>query len=281
MTLITSSITWSIQPQLGLSQPVITQNYQPRYRVEIIQPSPNDLTHQAASIHLLNAQRLRTRSFNDSFGATFSGFHPSSDQPLDIDEYDQHCVHIVIYDDEHQDDYHQPLAIATTRLLDKQGAINAGHFYSEHEFKLTKFLDAYPYNVLEIGRTCIHPHYRDSVTINKLWSAIGRVARQFNVNGFMGCASIALSAGDVNRWLADLDTARRLDIKPVRQLPIYKNDAEYKTAADISETALHLPALMGCSISNEACYDPSFHCADVFIWLPFEQIKPRYQRYIH
>lgn len=283
-------------PSLNIT-PVLkapTVRHRPVFKAVII--NVNDHTGNSklslqAQQHLLNAQRLRTLTFTQAFSVNFGGFHPSSEQPLDRDDFDNYCTHVVVYDETQQDSFGQPLAVATTRLLDKHGAIKAGQFYSEHEFKLGRLLDDYPYNVLEIGRTCVHPNYRGITTINHLWEAIGHVAKTYNVNAFMGCASVPMEEGNVQNWLDHQLDSSKLDIKVTRKLPedkISNIDLEQVADVDLANPQnFALPALlkmyvkMGCSVGATACYDPDFDCADVFIWLPFEQVKPRYQHYLH
>lgn len=264
--------------------------HRPMFTSVIINVSDDTLSPQTQQ-HLLNAQRLRTLTFSQAFSVDFAGFHPSSEQPLDRDDFDNYCTHVVVYDKNQQDSFGQPLAVATTRLLDKNGAIKAGQFYSEHEFKLGRLLDDYPYNVLEIGRTCVHPDYRGITTINHLWEAIGKVAKANNVNAFMGCASVPMEEGNVQHWLDRQDATTKLDIKVLKKLPEDKiSSVDLAQVADVdlaNPQNFALPALlkmyvkMGCSLGATACYDPEFDCADVFIWLPFEQVKPRYQHYLH
>ena len=265
-------------------------SHRPIFKADIINLSENEWSLQTHQ-HLLNAQRLRTLTFTQAFSVNFEGFHPSSEQPLDRDDFDNYCTHVVVYDETRKDSFGQPLAVATTRLLDKHGAIKAGQFYSEHEFKLGRLLDDYPYNVLEIGRTCVHPDYRGITTINHLWEAIGKVAKAYNVNAFMGCASVPMEEGNVQNWLDHQLDSSKLAIKVTRKLPedkVSTIDLEQVAEVDLANPQnFALPALlkmyvkMGCSLGATACYDPDFDCADVFIWLPFEQVKPRYQHYLH
>lgn len=205
---------------------------------------------------LFEAQQLRTQCFAASFGVVF-------DDDLDRDDYDEACLHIVLQQ--------AGQVIATARVLDSQRAALLGHFYSENEFYLTPLLKPYPYEILEVGRTCIHPQYRNGKVLRQLWQAITEIARHLRVNAFIGCCSISIGAGDINGWLQTLN-APKLTIKPKYPLP----------PSVLSSEALMPPLLstylkMGASISEQACFDVDFHCADVLVWLPFEQVRPRYQ----
>lgn len=244
-------------------------------------------TGKDASEQLLAAQRLRTDCFSASFGVTFA-------HGLDVDAYDDACLHLLIS--------HQQQVIATARVLDSQRAAQIGGFYSESEFYLPSWLQHYPYNILEVGRTCIHPDYRNGQVLRLLWQAIAEVAKALKVNAFMGCCSIPLGAGDVNEWLKRQDQLRKLAIRPKYPVPPSLLSAELSLGCAPSKRSSHSnnslqtnqpnPALqagmtaspllhsyikMGASVSEQACFDVDFHCADILLWLPFEQVTPRYQ----
>ena len=104
-------------------------------------------------------------------------------------------------------------------------------------------------------------------------------------------ASVPMEEGNVQSWLDRQLDSTKLDVKATRKLPEDKLSAvDLAQVADVdlaNPQNFALPALlkmyvkMGCSLGATACYDPEFDCADVFVWLPFEQVKPRYQHYLH
>ncbi|MFU1924076.1 L-ornithine N(alpha)-acyltransferase, partial [Klebsiella pneumoniae] len=81
---------------------------------------------------------------------------------------DRHCAHIGVRD------LDSGALVATTRLLDHRAAERLGRFYSEEEFHLSG-LDALHGPVLEIGRTCVAPEYRNGATIAVLWGELAEV----------------------------------------------------------------------------------------------------------
>jgi putative hemolysin len=206
---------------------------------------------------LLAAKQLRTQCFASSFGVVFN-------DDLDSDDYDEACLHIVLQQ--------AGQVIATARVLDSQRAALLGHFYSENEFYLTPLLKPYPYEILEVGRTCIHPEYRNGKVLRLLWQAISQVARYLKVNAFMGCCSIPIGAGNINGWLQTLAQVPKVNIRPKYRLP-----PTILSSAPTIPPLLNTYLKMGASISEQACFDVDFHCADVLVWLPFEQVHPRYQ----
>lgn len=104
------------------------------------------------------AQALRFRVFSGELKAALKSAVPG----LDIDTYDAHCAHIGVRD------LNSGQLVATTRLLDHEAAQRVGNFYSEQEFNLNG-LAHLKGPVLEIGRTCVDPAYRNGGTIAVLW----------------------------------------------------------------------------------------------------------------
>ena len=215
------------------------------------------IDNKTAADYLQAAKRLRAQCFAESFGATFN-------QGIDSDEFDDECIHIIVLQAEQ--------VVATTRLLDSNRASRVGRFYSENEFDLSALLPHYPYNVLEIGRTCIDTKYRGSKVLAQLWQGVAMMAQALSANAFMGCCSIPIGAGDINGWLAQL-----------HDVPKVQARAKYRLPPSVLQQQPKIPPLlrtyikMGASVAEQACFDVSFHCADIFIWMPFEQIKPAYQ----
>ena len=220
-------------------------------------PTQHKLDNKTASEYLQAAKSLRAQCFIENFAATFN-------EGIDSDEFDDECIHIVITQADQ--------VIATTRLLERNRAGRVGRFYSENEFDLSALLPHYPYNVLEIGRTCIHPKYRGSKVLAQLWQGVAMMAQALSVNAFMGCCSIPIGASDINGWLANLHNVPKVQAR-----------AKYRLPPSVLQQSPKIPPLlrtyikMGASVAEQACFDVSFHCADIFIWMPFEQIKPAYQ----
>ncbi|MGH8492495.1 MAG: GNAT family N-acetyltransferase [Moraxellaceae bacterium] len=221
---------------------------------------------------LREAQRLRAEVFASEFGVKF-------DDPdgLDRDSFDDFCEHLNVYD------VANGRLIATTRLLTREKARLAGSFYSAHEFDMTA-MEALKGRVLEIGRTCVHEDYRSGAAITVLWSALADYLLSQNFSYLLGCASISLRDGGQN-FAAIMPELREqhfvepgLRVKPYRGLTI---------EAPVVSTKACLPPLlkaylrMGCKIGGEACWDPEFHCADVFVLLDVSALAGRYaQRFL-
>lgn len=222
---------------------------------------------------LRRAQRLRAKVFGEEYGIEFD--HPEG---LDCDRLDDYCEHLNVYDMANEG-----RLVATTRLLSSEQARLAGGFYSGHEFDMDS-VERLPGRVLELGRTCVHPNYRSGAAITVLWSALADYLMEQGFSYLVGCASISLQDGGHN-FAAIMPELRSkhfvspdLRVSPRRALSVEGRSAE---------TSVAMPPLlkaylrMGCKIGGEACWDPDFNCADVFVILDVSTLSARYaQRFL-
>lgn len=216
------------------------------------------------------AQALRARVFGDEYGVMFD-----DPEGLDRDRFDDFCAHINV------NDIANGIVIATTRMLCSDRAKEAGGFYSAAEFELGS-LTCVTGRILEIGRTCVHPDYRSGAAVMVLWSALADYLVKNDFSYLIGCASISLRDGGHNfasimpelreRYLVD-DALR---VTPHRQLSIGMKEP----AVVIMPPLLRAYLRMGCRIGGEACWDPDFNCADVFVMLDVGKLPGRFAQRI-
>ncbi|MDH4561967.1 MULTISPECIES: L-ornithine N(alpha)-acyltransferase [unclassified Pseudomonas] len=220
---------------------------------------------------LREAQALRFRVFSAEFDAKLQG----AEFGLDMDDYDPHCQHIGVRDLDSGE------LVATTRLLDHHAARDLGRFYSEEEFSLHG-LGELQGPVLEIGRTCVDPAYRNGATIAVLWGELAEVLNQGGYRYLMGCASIPMQDGGIQAQAIMQRLRERhlcteyLRAEPKNPLPVLELPGNV-----IAEMPPLLKAYMrlGAKICGEPCWDPDFQVADVFILLKRDELCPRYARH--
>lgn len=217
------------------------------------------------------AQRLRYRVFAEAFGAQVAGRRPG----LDEDEYDPFCEHLLVRDED------SGRIVGTYRLLLPEQVRHVGCYYAETEFDLAR-IRVLPVRILELGRSCVHPDYRNGATIALLWSGLAAIMQHQRIDFVMGCASVPNESGtQVGALYAQL-AARHLTpaeqrVFPRRPLPHFDPAA--------SATPATLPPLLkgylraGALIGGAPAWDPAFHSADFFMWLPASRIAPRYRRH--
>jgi putative hemolysin len=218
------------------------------------------------------AQRLRAEVFSAEFGVVFD-----DPEGLDRDDLDRYCDHLNVYD------VANDLLVATTRLLTRERARMAGSFYSAHEFDMAA-LERLPGRVLEIGRTCVHPDYRSGAAIVVLWSALSDYLCRQDFSYLLGCASISLRDGGHNFAALMPELREKHLVEPalrvVPRRPLLPADPPAGTSGSLPPL-LKAYLRMGCRIGGEACWDPEFHCADVFVLLDVAAMSGRYaQRFL-
>jgi putative hemolysin len=218
-----------------------------------------------------DCQRLRYRVFAEEMGAHLqSGY-----EGIDRDHFDAFCLHLVVRDRANGE------IAAYTRILNDARAANAGGFYSQTEFDLRGILPL-PGPAIEIGRTCVHPEYRRAGAIAVLWAGLARYMAENGVEYMMGCASIGMQDGGYQAH-AIMRTVREqylapesLRVTPRLSLPPLPVDGEIKA---------HIPPLLktylraGVYVCGEACWDPDFNVADLFVLLDVKRLEARYARH--
>ena len=230
-----------------------------------------DITRSPSLIEA--AQRLRYRVFSEEYGSDLGATTPG----IDADIFDTACDHLIVTDTDTGE------LVATTRILHQNNRTQVGGFYSAGEFDLSA-LDRLSGSVAELGRTCVHPDYRNGATISLLWSAVAEYLLAHQVDYMIGCASIGMSDGGLRAWriarhlqqeyLAD----ESFRVRPLRALP-------HLTHTSVPDRPVEVPALiraymrLGARVCGEPCWDPEFRCADLLVLLEVDKLSARYSRH--
>lgn len=217
-------------------------------------------------------QKLRYDVFTSEMNAVF----PSAELGLDIDKYDEHCIHFMVVDEEKKQ------VVGTYRMLLPEGAKKVGAYYSESEFDISA-LDSIRDSVVEVGRSCIHPAYRNGGVIMLLWTGIVSLTRQAGFRYLLGCASVSLRDDGVTAakvWREAKDFMERnpsgVRLQPLHRYPVEKLN---------SQLPARIPPLikgylnLGAQICGEPAWDPDFNTADFPILLDMEDMDIRYKRH--
>lgn len=230
-----------------------------------------DITRSPALIEA--AQRLRYRVFSEEYGSDLGADTPG----LDADAFDTVCDHLIVTDGDTGE------LVATTRILHQSDTARVGDFYAAGEFDLSS-LARLPGAVAELGRTCVHPDYRNGATISLLWSAVAEYLVAHNVDYLIGCASISMSDGGLKAWriarhlqqefLADHD----LRVSPLRELPHLTHTVNEARPVDVPPL-IKAYMRLGARVCGEPCWDPDFRCADLLVLLEVNKLATRYSRH--
>ncbi|EAT11959.1 GNAT family N-acetyltransferase [Bermanella marisrubri] len=219
---------------------------------------------------LEQAFALRYQVFTEAFGAEIESI-----DGLDQDEFDNNCLHIVVKD------LASERVIAYSRVIAHQFPKSNREFYSAGEFQLDSIIDQTK-RYIEIGRTCIHPDYRNGAAIAMLWGQIGQYMLDNDIDYLMGCASIDLRPG-IAKALAVMNYVRQhhlsdaqMRVEPKKTLP--QVEFERCNKSDLPPL-LKAYLRMGCEVCGEAFWDQSFNCADVFLLLDRNKLNMRYMKH--
>ncbi len=214
------------------------------------------------------SQRLRHQIFSSK-----AAIH-HTDRALDVDHFDHYCFHLIVRD------YRTREIVASTRILTDQMARLAGGYYSETEFQLNNILNLQGRS-MEIGRTCVHPDYRDGAAITLLWKGLSRFMVLHEFEYLFGCASIGMEdGGNQARIIMDYLRDNHMSNEQLRVTPRYGLPPLDNVLSEI----LCLPPLLksylrlGAKVCSEPCWDETFNVADVFVLLNINELEPRYAR---
>jgi len=195
---------------------------------------------------------------------------------LDKDKFDDHCHHLVVFDNQLNE------IVATTRLLDNTGRLHTKMFYSETEFDLSNVFNS-DLKYVEVGRTCIHPAYRRGIVLAILWRGIADYVVTHNIDYLMGCASIPLSSGD--KYISSLMNhigKNHYAPKSLRVMPLIplRVNTDVPHADDvILPTLLKAYVRQGALVCGQPYWDIAFGVADLFILLEASNITDRYSKH--
>ncbi len=231
-----------------------------------------DVSFATSFAEIREAQRLRYQVFAEEMGARLHTPLPG----LDYDRFDSYCRHLLVRDSA------TGQVVGYTRLLTAEQAQQVGGFYSQTEFDIRPILQL-PGRFMEVGRTCVHPDYRNGATIATLWSGVAAFIVEQGFDYLIGCPSIPLGENyrEAYAIYASL-TSRHLiaaawQVQPHIPLP--------PTEATPYPEKVSLPPLLkaylrlGAKICGEPYLDGDFQVADLFILLPTREIEHRYARH--
>lgn len=214
------------------------------------------------------AQRLRFDVFSAEYGAQLSG-----GAGLDQDEYDPFCEHLIVEDEHSQE------VVGTYRLFLPEKVASVGRYYAETEFDLSRLLSLNA-RIMELGRSCVHPAYRQGAVITLLWSGLAEAMAMWQIDYLMGCASVhstdGPALGALYQNLQPYLTVQEQRVFPLRPVPGFELGANVEPAVIPSLLKGYLRA--GVRVGGEPFWDPQFHCSDFFVWCEASLMTPRYQQ---
>lgn len=223
------------------------------------------------------AQQLRYQVFAGELGARLP--QTADLQGHDVDLFDPFCEHLLVRARHHENE--EPLVVGTYRVLPPAAAARVGGLYTETEFDLTR-LRPLRSKMVELGRSCVHPEWRQGGVILALWGALTEFMHRNQLDSMVGCASVSMRDGGhmaASLWkklsgshLAPIE----LQVRPRLALPVDELDGNL---------AVEPPALIkgylrcGAKLLGAPAWDPDFNTADLPMLMRMNDLPARYRQH--
>ena len=217
---------------------------------------------------VLEAQRLRFAIFSEEYGAALGN------SGIDQDVFDRYCDHLLVRNADTGE------VVGTYRILPPHAAAQLKCWYSETEFFMNR-IERLRKSTVEVGRSCVHPDYRNGSAIMLLWSGLAQYMKLGGYQHLIGCASVSLrdgghQAASLFKQLEPHLAEASLQVFPKNRLPIEKLQCD----VEIEPPPLVKGYLrLGAVVCGEPAWDPDFNTADFMMLLSIDKMNPRYARH--
>ena len=226
---------------------------------------------------VIAAQRLRYRVFVQELGA--DGPLVDHDLQLERDHYDRHAAHLLLRDLNRASD---DQVVGVYRLMTDAMAQRAGRFYCAAEYDLS-VLQGGGRNLLELGRSCLHPDYRGGAGMMHLWAGLSTFVAAQEIDVIFGVASF--QGTDIQALAQPLSFLHHRHLAPA-ELRVKVHGATAARMDMISPENLdrlvavrQLPALikgylrLGATVGEGAFVDHAFNTTDICLILQRDAIN--------
>ncbi len=199
----------------------------------------------------------------------------------DYDFYDKISDHLIIIDKNREI---RDNVIGTYRLLRGNCAKLYRGFYTEQEFDISNLKKNFSSkDILELGRSCVHPQYRAGIILKLLWQGISNYIKMYKIKILMGCASFhGTNPSKFKDEFSLLYESYRLpedyDVKSLQS-----NEISFNKNINHSTILNKLPPLIkgylraGGMVSENFYIDKEFETIDYCVIMLTEKIVSRYQ----
>jgi len=230
------------------------------------------------------AQALRYRIFYEEMAARAD--RVTAARKRDFDDFDSVCDHLLVIDPEYTD-----LAggvVGTYRLLRRSRAMAGAGFYSSDEYDISR-LEAYPGEILELGRSCVEAAHRNRPTMQLLWRSIAAYVAQYDIQLMFGCASLPgtdpEALGNQLSYLYHYHLAppalrpRALPERYVEMKLVPQDDVDQRRALADLPPLIKGYLRLGGFVGDGAVIDEQFNTTDVSIIVKSDLITDKYLRH--
>jgi putative hemolysin len=230
------------------------------------------------------AQALRYRIFYEKLGAI-----PLPDMARrrrDADRFDALCDHLLVLD--HSRGTGADAVVGTYRLLRRETAARFGSFYSAAEFDISSLV-LHPGEILELGRSCVDPAYRQRSVMQLLWAGIAAYVFHYGIVLMFGCASLPGTDPDAlalplsylyHHYLAPPALRpRALADRYVEMCRIEPREIDSARAIGALPPLIKGYLRLGGFVGDGAVVDRQFNTTDVCILVKTDLVTEKYSRH--
>lgn len=226
-------------------------------------------------------QRLRYRVFCEEQGHTAD----ATEDGLDIDEFDSRSVYLLVK----KEGISEP--VGTYRIIGNPSGLPED-MYSATEFICNSVSQESLARVLELGRSCVDPEYRNSSVISLLWAGLAETMKRTGSRYLVGCTSMdATSAAaawaiwdslkEGGHFSPEFDMEPRPDFylerPPEEEIEAYK--AEHPNLKKEYPPLLKGYMSLGGQICGKLAYDKAFGVFDFLVVLDIYNMPQRFIRH--
>jgi len=168
---------------------------------------------------VLACQRLRYLTFIET-----RGLGSDENGGRDCDEFDSRCRHMMV------EDTRSGQLVCCFRMMPLGSGAEISRSYSAKYYDLAALTD-YPGKLVEMGRFCIHPAWKDPAIVRVAWTAMTRFIDREGVDLLFGCSSFqGVSAEEYADAFALL---KEKHLAPKRWLPRVKAPKVFRFARNL------------------------------------------------
>jgi putative hemolysin len=229
-------------------------------------------------------QALRYHVFYHEMGAVPTAADAAVHR--DRDPFDEVADHLLVVD--HALGSGSSGVVGTYRMIRASAAKRLGRFYSADEYDIS-MIENFPGRVLELGRSCVRPDYRNRSVMQLLWRGIAAYVFLHQIDLMFGCASLPGTDPDaIATELTHLyhnhlaPPALRLRALPERYVEMRRQDP---AKIDPRRARTLLPPLikgylrLGGFVGDGAVVDRQFNTTDVAIIVKTDLVTDKYYRH--
>lgn len=215
-------------------------------------------------------QRLRYRTFYQARGLA------CDPDGIDVDEFDPDCRHMMV------EEVFSGALVCCFRLMPLESGAEIGRTYSARWYDLEK-LRHYPGKLVEMGRFCVHPDWKDPAILRVAWSALTRYVDQEEIALLFGCSSF--QGIDAEEYADAFALLKERHLAPRRWLPRVKAPQVFRfgrtlreCTPDMALALRRMPPLlrtyltMGGWVSDHAVIDTELNTLHVFTGIEIARV---------